>query len=469
MVNPTAAQALFQGATPLAVRMRPVSIDEIAGQEHLLRPGSPLVALADPERAAQGAVSVILWGPPGTGKTTIAQAIARSSGRRFVELSAVTAGVKDVREVMQSALTQRDMYGQSTILFLDEIHRFTKAQQDALLPGVENGWVILIAATTENPSFSVISPLLSRSLLLTLTPLDDARLGELLDRAVADPRGLRGEVKLSPEARAAIVRLASGDARRALTALEASAAMAAGLAGEAVEGDDAAAGLDAGDDRPSAVVTPELVAQAVDRALLRYDRQGDEHYDVISAFIKSIRGSDVDAAVHYLARMIEAGEDPRFIARRLVISAAEDIGMADPQALGIATAAADAVAFIGMPEGRIPLAEATIYLASAAKSNAAYVAIDAAIADVRAGRIGTVPLHLRDAHYAGAKRLGHGAGYKYPHDADIGIVPQQYIPDALRGKRYYEPTSHGHERDIQARLEKIRRILAPGADAGPST
>ena len=474
MVNPTAAQALFQGATPLAVRMRPVSIDEIAGQEHLLRPGSPLVALADPERATQGAVSVILWGPPGTGKTTIAQAIARSSGRRFVELSAVTAGVKDVREVTQSALTQRDMYGQSTILFLDEIHRFTKAQQDALLPGVENGWVILIAATTENPSFSVISPLLSRSLLLTLTPLNDAQLGSLLDRAVADPRGLRGEVGLSPEARAAIVRLASGDARRALTALEAAAAMAAGLAAEpgANDAPDAAGDAGPGDGAPatvrtSAVVTPELVAQAVDRALLRYDRQGDEHYDVISAFIKSIRGSDVDAAVHYLARMIEAGEDPRFIARRLVISAAEDIGMADPQALGIATAAADAVAFIGMPEGRIPLAEATIYLASAAKSNAAYLAIDAAIADVRAGRIGTVPMHLRDAHYAGAKRLGHGAGYRYPHDADIGIVPQQYLPDALRGQRYYQPTSHGHERDIQARLEKIRRILAPGADAPP--
>ena len=438
-----AAQALFQGATPLAVRMRPTTLDEIAGQGHLLRPGSPLVALADPERSTQGSVSVILWGPPGTGKTTLAQAIARSSGRRFVELSAVTAGVKDVREVMQGALTQRDMYGQSTILFLDEIHRFSKAQQDALLPGVENGWVILIAATTENPSFSVISPLLSRSLLLTLQPLDDEQLGELIDRAVSDPRGLRGAVEVSPEARASLVRLSSGDARRALTALEASAAMAAGV------------------DSEHPVITPDLVSQAVDRALLRYDRQGDEHYDVISAFIKSIRGSDVDAAVHYLARMIEAGEDPRFIARRLVISAAEDIGMADPQALAIAVAAADAVAFIGMPEGRIPLAEATIYLASAAKSNAAYLAVDAAIADVRAGRIGRVPVHLRDAHYPGAKRLGHGKGYKYPHDADIGIVAQQYLPDELRGQRYYVPTSHGHERDIQARLEKIRRILSP--------
>ena len=438
MTTPT---ALFQGQTPLAVRMRPTSLDEVAGQGHLLTPGSPLTQLASSDATSQRAVSVILWGPPGTGKTTLAQAIARSSGRRFVELSAVTAGVKDVREVMQEALTQRDLYGQSTILFLDEIHRFTKAQQDALLPGVENGWVVLIAATTENPSFSVISPLLSRSLLLTLRPLTDEDLGLLIDRAVTDARGLAGEVMLEPEARAALIRLASGDARRALTALEAAASL------PVAEGDEAPA------------ITAEHVAQAVDRALLRYDRQGDEHYDVISAFIKSIRGSDPDAAIHYLARMIEAGEDPRFIARRLVISAAEDIGLADPQGLQIAVAAADAVAFIGMPEGRIPLAEATVYLATAAKSNAAYVAINRAQEDVRAGRMGRVPVHLRDAHYPGAKRLGHGKGYVYPHDSEIGVVPQQYLPDELRGKRYYEPTSHGAERDVQARLEKIRRIV----------
>ena len=418
--------------------MRPTSLDEVAGQGHLLRPGSPLVALADAAGAAKTAVSVILWGPPGTGKTTLAQAIARTSGRRFVELSAVTAGVKDVREVMQEAMTQRDLYGASTILFLDEIHRFTKAQQDALLPGVENGWVILIAATTENPSFSVISPLLSRSLLLTLQPLTDDDLGLLIDRAVTDARGLAGAVELSPEARTALIQLASGDARRALTSLEAAASMVA---------DDGGA------------VTAEHVAQAVDRALLRYDRQGDEHYDVISAFIKSIRGSDVDAAMHYLARMIEAGEDPRFIARRLVISASEDIGLADPQALVIAVAAADAVAFIGMPEGRIPLAEATAYLATTAKSNAAYVAIDAAIADVRAGGFGRVPTHLRDAHYPGAKRLGHGKGYVYPHDLEVGVATQQYLPDELRGRRYYEPTGRGLERDIAARVEKIRKIL----------
>ncbi|SDO75363.1 putative ATPase [Microbacterium sp. ru370.1] len=461
----TSSSALFQGQTPLAVRMRPVSLDEVAGQGHLLRPGSPLVTLATTDSSASGsAVSVILWGPPGTGKTTLAQAIARSSGRRFVELSAITAGVKDVREVMQEALTQRDLYGQSTILFLDEIHRFTKAQQDALLPGVENGWVVLIAATTENPSFSVISPLLSRSLLLTLRPLGDDDLGALVDRAVTDPRGLAGRVVLDDEARAALVRLASGDARRALTALEAAASVAGDDGGTSPATDD-----DDDDDDDGApfhlteteppVITADHIAQAVDRALLRYDRQGDEHYDVISAFIKSVRGSDPDAAIHYLARMIEAGEDPRFIARRLVISAAEDIGMADPQALQIAVAAADAVAFIGMPEGRIPLAEATIYLATTAKSNAAYNAINAAIADVRAGGFGRVPMHLRDAHYPGAKRLGHGKGYKYAHDSEIGIVAQQYLPDELRGRRYYEPTTHGTERDVSARLEKIRRIL----------
>ncbi len=449
----TIPTALFQGQTPLAVRMRPTSLAEVAGQSHLLRPGSPLVTLADPDASTRAATSVILWGPPGTGKTTLAQAIARSSGRRFVELSAVTAGVRDVREVMQEALTQRDLYGQSTILFLDEIHRFTKAQQDALLPGVENGWVVLIAATTENPSFSVISPLLSRSLLLTLKPLSDDDLRMLIDRAVTDPRGLGGAVSLGDDARDALVRLSSGDARRALTALEAAASLAAPTDDEQHE--------DEGETDASTVpvVTSEQVAQAVDRALLRYDRQGDEHYDVISAFIKSIRGSDVDAAMHYLARMIEAGEDPRFIARRLIISAAEDIGLADPQALPLAVAAAEAVQFIGMPEGRIPLAEATAYLATTAKSNAAYLAIDAAIADVRNGGFGRVPIHLRDAHYPGAKRLGHGKGYVYPHDSEVGVSPQQYLPDELRGRRYYEPKALGAERDVQARLEKIRRIL----------
>jgi ATPase related to the helicase subunit of the Holliday junction resolvase len=434
---------LHGGATPLAVRMRPRSLDEVTGQSHLLKPGSPLVNLANDTAGSSGAVSIILWGPPGTGKTTLAQAIAHSSGRRFVELSAVTAGVKDVREVMEKARADRDLYGASTVLFLDEIHRFTKAQQDALLPGVENGWVILVAATTENPSFSVIAPLLSRSLLLTLQPLGDDDLALLVDRAVDDPRGLEGKVTLSDDARAAIVRLASGDARRALTALEAAAT--------------AATAEHEGDGVPE--IDADLVARTVDRALLRYDRQGDEHYDVISAFIKSVRGSDVDASLHYLARMIEAGEDPRFIARRVMILAAEDVGMADPQALPIAVAAAEGVALIGMPEGRILLAEAVVYLATAPKSNASYKALDAAIADVRAGRIGRIPTHLRDAQYPGAKRLGHGKGYRYAHDADFGVATQQYLPDELVGTRYYEPSGFGYERDVAARLEKIRAIL----------
>jgi putative ATPase len=428
--------------------MRPRSLDEIAGQRHLLTPGSPLLGLAADSSGPQGTASVILWGPPGTGKTTIAQAIARTSGRAFVQLSAVTAGVKDVRLAMDEAMSTRDLYGRSTVLFLDEIHRFSKAQQDALLPGVENGWVILIAATTENPSFSVIAPLLSRSLLLTLTALSDEDLGTVLDRAVDDPRGLDGGIQLTPQARSSIIRLASGDARRALTALEAAAFAASSSPTETAE-----------DSAEPPTVTAELVSETVDRALLRYDRQGDEHYDVISAFIKSVRGSDVDAALHYLARMIEAGEDPRFIARRIIILASEDIGMADPQSLVVAVAAADAVQLIGMPEGRIPLAQAVVHLSLAPKSNASYLALDAAIADVRAGRMGRVPPHLRDAHYFGAKKLGHGKGYRYPHDDDLGVVAQQYAPDELLNTRYYAPTEHGNERDVAARLAKLRTIV----------
>ncbi|GAB3606369.1 replication-associated recombination protein A [Conyzicola nivalis] len=470
----SAQPGLRSGATPLAVRMRPTSLDEVAGQRHLLRPGSPLVSLATDKSGEQGSVSIILWGPPGTGKTTLAKLVAHSSGRNFVELSAVTAGVRDVRQVMEEALSRRDLYGISTVLFLDEIHRFTKAQQDALLPGVENGWVILVAATTENPSFSVISPLLSRSLLLTLEQLTDDDLGAVIDRAVSDPRGLDGSVVLDPSGREAIIRLASGDARRALTALEASALSASGesVAAQA-EYDRETATLEYenedededADDTPAAparelpIVTGDTVSRAVDRALLRYDRQGDEHYDVISAFIKSIRGSDADAALHYLARMIEAGEDPRFIARRIIISASEDIGLADPQALVIAVAAADAVQFIGMPEGRIPLAQAVVYLATAPKSPASYIGIDKAIADVRAGKIGRVPKPIRDAHYAGAKKLGHGKGYLYPHDYDIGVVQQQYPPTELLGAKYYEPTEHGNEREVFARWAKLRRII----------
>ena len=420
--------------------MRPRSLDEVVGQQHLLRPGSPLRVLASD--STSGAVSAILWGPPGTGKTTLAQTIAHSSGRRFVELSAVTAGVKDVRTAIEQAQSDRDLHGVSTVLFLDEIHRFTKAQQDALLPGVENGWVTLVAATTENPSFSVVSPLLSRSLLLELEPLSDDDLRGLLRRAVADPRGLDHAVELADDGLEVLLQIASGDARRALTALEAAAASATTTTTERVP-----------------VVTAATVAAAVDRALLRYDRDGDEHHDVVSAFIKSMRGSDPDAAIHYLARMIEAGEDPRFIARRLVVHAAEDVGLADPQALQVAVAAAEAAQLIGLPEARIPLAEATIYIATAPKSNAVISAIDAASSDVRHAKIGLVPKHLRHSHNRGAKRLGHGLSYKSPHNDPRGVLQQQHLPDELVDRTYYQPTDRGHERAIGDRLDKILRIV----------
>ena len=422
---------------PLAVRMRPRTMDEIVGQQHLLAPGSPLRRLAQGEP-----MSVFLWGPPGVGKTTIASVVSQQTDRRFVEISAVTAGVKDVRAVLDQA--RRDLVqNQQTVLFVDEVHRFSKAQQDVLLPAVENRLVTLIAATTENPSFSVISPLLSRSLLLTLKPLTDEDISGLLDRALSDERGLRtpagDSFRLDDQARADLLRLAGGDARRALTYLEESAAGAAAL--------------------DSADIIPEVVARAVDKAAVRYDRDGDQHYDVISAFIKSIRGSDVNAALHYLARMIEAGEDPRFIARRLVISASEDIGMADPTALSTAVAAADAVAFIGMPEGRINLAQAVVALALAPKSNAVILAVDAALADVRDGKIGLVPAHLRDAHYPGAKNYGHGQGYLYAHDQPHGIAAQQYLPDELVGAGYFRPTDHGAEAKLSERYRRIEELL----------
>lgn len=423
---------------PLAVRLRPRTVDEIVGQQHLLAAGSPLRRLA----TGTGAMSVFLWGPPGVGKTTIASVVSQSTNRRFVEVSAVTAGVKEVRAVLDRA--RRDLVDNvHTVLFVDEVHRFSKSQQDVLLPAVENRIVTLIAATTENPSFSVISPLLSRSLLLTLKPLTDEDLLLLVERALDDERGLRtpdeGHYELPEESRADLLRLAGGDARRVLTCLE-----------------EAAAGADALD---SVVITPEIIAQAVDKAAVRYDKDGDQHYDVISAFIKSVRGSDVNAALHYLARMIEAGEDPRFIARRLIISASEDIGLADPTALGVAVAAMEAVSFIGMPEGRIPLAQATVHLALAPKSNASYTAIDAALADVRAGRIGQVPLHLRDAHYAGAKDHGHGQGYLYAHHQPHAIAAQQYLPDELVDADYYQPTPYGMDARMGERWEIIRALL----------
>ena len=461
---------------PLAVRMRPRTIDEVLGQEHLLTPGAPLRVLAGESAGPAGPSSVILYGPPGTGKTTLAHVIARAPGRKFVELSAITAGVKDVRAVMDQALLDRDMYGTTTVLFLDEIHRFTKAQQDALLPGVENRWVILVAATTENPSFSIISPLLSRSLLLRVHSLEQSDIERLIDRALADPRGFDGAAVIDEDARAHLAAVSGGDARRSLTSLEAAAAIAFSEA-EQVSVESARSAQDSADPagesgesgekstKPAAPVRITLAhaTEAVDRAAIRYDRSGDQHYDVVSAFIKSMRGSDADAAVHYLARMLEGGEDPRFVARRIMILASEDIGLADPQALQVATAAAQSVALVGMPEARIILSQAVIYCALAPKSNAAYNAINRAIADVRAGASGQVPVHLRDGHYAGAKQFGHGVGYVYAHDEPGHVAAQQYLPDTLRGTVYYEPTQHGFERTLTERRERIRRIL----DAAP--
>ncbi|MGJ7442074.1 replication-associated recombination protein A [Aquipuribacter sp. MA13-6] len=472
--------------------MRPGRVDELVGQQHLLAPGSPLRRLVEPRSGADriGPSSVVLWGPPGVGKTSIAHLVASVPGRRYRELSAVTAGVKDVRAVIDDARHARDGLEQSeTVLFIDEIHRFSRSQQDALLPAVENRLVTLVAATTENPSFSVVSPLLSRSLVLTLRPLTDDDVDGLLARALTDPRGLGGRVELSGPAREHLVRLAGGDARRALTILEAAAGAAlartAHEAGEAPEsagaesagaesaGADGAgadgAGTDgtgtdgtdadgADADRP-VVVALEDAEAAVDVAAVRYDREGDQHYDVASALIKSVRGSDVDAALHYLARMLEAGEDPRFVARRLMISASEDIGMADPSALQTAVAAAQCVALIGMPEARIVLGQAVVHLATAPKSNAAYLAIDAAIADVRAGKGVGVPAHLRDAHYAGAQKLGHGQGYRYAHDEPHGVAAQQYLPDDLVAAEYYRPTDRGVEARLGERLQRLRALL----------
>ena len=448
---------------PLAVRMRPRTIDEVLGQEHLLTPGAPLRVLAGENAGPAGPSSVILYGPPGTGKTTLAHVIARAPGRKFVELSAITAGVKDVRAVMDQALLDRDMYGTTTVLFLDEIHRFTKAQQDALLPGVENRWVILVAATTENPSFSIISPLLSRSLLLRVHSLEQSDIERLIDRALADPRGFDGAAVIDEEARAHLAAVSGGDARRSLTSLEAAAAIAFSEA-EAAGNAPAETGAEEADPAAPVRITLAHATEAVDRAAIRYDRSGDQHYDVVSAFIKSMRGSDADAAVHYLARMLEGGEDPRFVARRIMILASEDIGLADPQALQVATAAAQSVALVGMPEARIILSQAVIYCALAPKSNAAYNAINRAIADVRAGAAGQVPVHLRDGHYAGAKQFGHGVGYIYAHDEPGHVAAQQYLPDTLLGTVYYEPTQHGFERTLTERRERIRRIL----DAAPA-
>ncbi|WP_084350777.1 replication-associated recombination protein A [Millisia brevis] len=416
---------------PLAVRMRPRSLDEVVGQRRILAPGAPLRRLIE----GSGASSVILYGPPGTGKTTLASLLSTSTGRHFEALSALSAGVKEVRAVIEQA-RRRLITGTQTVLFIDEVHRFSKTQQDALLAAVENQVVLLVGATTENPSFSVVSPLLSRSLVLALEPLEPAEVREVLERAITDPRGLDGSVTVDDDALDQLVRLAGGDARRSLTMLEAAA-----------------------DGAQSGNVVLADVERAVADAVVRYDRDGDQHYDVISAFIKSMRGSDVDAALHYLARMMEAGEDPRFIARRLMIFASEDIGLADPMALQTAAAAAQVVQLIGMPEARLTLAHATIHLATAPKSNAVTTAIGAATSDVRAGKTGLVPPHLRDGHYTGARKLGHAVGYIYPHNVPGAVAQQQYPPDDLVGVDYYEPTDRGLEREIGPRVGKLRRIL----------
>ncbi|GIE89190.1 putative ATPase [Actinoplanes regularis] len=434
-VVPAAGFGAPAADAPLPVRMRPTGLDELVGQQHLLAPGAPLRQLV----TGSSPMSVILWGPPGTGKTTIAHLVAHATDRKFVAMSALTAGVKDVRAVIDTARRQRRSGGPPTVLFIDEVHRFSKTQQDSLLAAVEDRTVTLLAATTENPYFSVISPLLSRCVLLTLQALEEDDVRGLIRRAVSDQRGLGGAVMLTPEAEDHLVRLAAGDVRKALTALEAAAGSAIAQGATRID-----------------LATAE---RAVDVAAVRYDRDGDAHYDVTSAFIKSMRGSDPDAALHYLARMLVAGEDPRFIARRIVIFASEDVGMADPQALVVATAAAQAVQLIGLPEAQLNLAQAVVHMATAPKSNSVTTALGAAMADVRAGRGGPVPIHLRDAHYSGARGLGHGRGYRYPHDDPRGVVRQQYVPDDLVGTDYYRPTEHGAERAVGERVPRLRRIV----------
>ena len=457
---------LFQAADPpeehtlpLAVRMRPRSLDEVVGQDKVTAPGTPLERLArsDPNNRLTAPSSVILFGPPGVGKTTLAYIVARQSGRHFEELSAVTSGVKEVRQVLAQARERLVSQGQETVLFIDEVHRFSKSQQDALLPSVENRDVTFIAATTENPSFSVISPLLSRSVVVKLEALDDQDLAKLVRRAVKDQRGLKDQVRLDAEALDQIVRFSGGDARRALTILEAAA-------GAVTEGGPRAKGAR----RP--LINAKVVSSVMDVAAVRYDKKGDDHYDVASAFIKSMRGSDVDAALHYLARMIRAGEDPRFIARRIMIASAEEVGMASPEVLEITVAAAQAVAMVGMPEARLILAEAVIAVATAPKSNASYMAINQALEDVDAGHIGQVPLHLRNAPTKLMKAWGNHEGYQYAHDAPDAVAPQQYMPDELVGRRYYHPNDRGYERQLGPRLEAIRAILdravGPEGNAG---
>lgn len=423
---------------PLAARMRPRSLDEFVGQEQIVGKGTVLRAAIENDDLT----SVIFWGPPGCGKSTLASVIAQHTACNFEDFSAVISGVPEMRKVIERAKQVKKAYGKRTILFVDEIHRFNKAQQDALLPHVEDGTVILIGSTTENPYFEVNSPLLSRSRIFRFEPLTNDQVKLVLERALADKeRGLGNEdIVVEPEAMDHMVDVAEGDARNALSALE--------LAVKATPTDERSR---------RKTVSLKIAEQAVQKRVLKYDKNGDEHYNTISAFIKSMRGSDPDAAVYWLARMLAAGEDPKFIARRIVIQAAEDVGNADPMALVIATAAAQAVQFVGLPEAQIPLAQAAIYLACAPKSNASYVAIGRANKDVAERKAPVVPRHLRDANYPGAKALGHGEGYLYPHSFPGHHVEQEYLPEGAKSQPYYEPTTNGHEAKFKQRLERLRK------------
>ena len=414
---------------PLAELMRPERLDEVIGQKHLLGKSEILSQIV----AKKQPVSLILWGPPGTGKTTLARIIAREVEAEFIELSAVTSGKKDIERVVEHARQNWNLKLR-TVLFVDEIHRFSKSQQDAFLPHVESGLITLIGATTENPSFEVITPLLSRMRALVLQPLTKDEILEVIKRAL---KKLKKTKNFTPKAIDLLAEISGGDARVALNLLEQSASLA--------------------NFTTEKHISIDILKQIIGDKIQRYDKNGDNHYDTISAFIKSMRGSDPDAAIHYLARMLVAGEDVNFIARRVVICAAEDVGNADPEALNIAMAAAKAVQFLGMPEGRIPLAQAVTYIATAPKSNASYLAIDQAICDVKSSNSGLIPVHLRDAHYKGAIKLGHGATYKYPHDYEGSFVEQNYLPEELKNKKYYNPTENGFEREIKKRIENLWR------------
>jgi putative ATPase len=418
-------------ARPLAARMRPRTIDEFVGQEHFFGPGKLLRRMLQADRLS----SLVFYGPPGTGKTALAQVIAQQTKSRFRVLNATASGTKEVRELLEQARRDLELHGERTILFIDEIHRFNKAQQDVLLPDVEDGVVILIGATTENPFFAINSPLVSRSQIFTFEPLTREHIKTILQRALADKERGLGDiaVNLHPNALEFLAEISDGDARRALTALE--------------------IGVKSSTTEP-VEFTLDVAQDSIQRKVLNYDPTGDTHYDLASAFIKSMRGSDPDASVYWLARMLEAGEDARFIARRMVILASEDVGNADPQALTVATAAANAVEFVGLPECQLNLAQAVIYLATAPKSNSATAAIGAARDDVKKGRTIPVPKHLRDASYYGAKKLGHGEGYQYAHDGEGGFVAQDYLGV---DKTYYEPTDHGYEVEIAKRLEEWKR------------